>query len=54
MKQSPRTWFRRFPSILKAFNYNQSNLDHTFIIKHKVGKITILIVYVNNMIFDRR
>ena len=35
LKQSPRAWFGRFSSIMKAFGYKQSNSDHTLFIKHK-------------------
>lgn len=31
-----------------SFGYNQSNVDHTSLIKHYVGKIKILIVYVDD------
>ena len=43
LKQSPRAWFRRFTSTMKAFGYKQSNSDHTLFIKHKEGKVTVLI-----------
>lgn len=35
---------------MKSFRYKQSNSDHTLFIKHQEGKVTILIVYVNDMI----
>ena len=35
---------------MKAFSYKQSNLDHTLFIKHKKGKVTALIVYVDDMV----
>ena len=35
---------------MKEFGYKQSNLDHTLFIKHKEGKVTTLIVYVDNMV----
>ncbi|GMP31833.1 hypothetical protein CsSME_00005890 [Camellia sinensis var. sinensis] len=35
---------------MKAFGYKQSNSDHTFFIKHKEGKVTALIVYVDDMV----
>ena len=50
LKQSPRAWFGRLTSIMKAFGYKQSNSDHTLFIKRKEGKITVLIVYVDNMV----
>ena len=35
---------------MKAFGYQQSHSDHTFFIKHKEGKLTMLIIYVDDMI----
>ncbi|XP_062018984.1 uncharacterized mitochondrial protein AtMg00810-like [Rosa rugosa] len=35
---------------MRAFGYKQSNSDHTLFIKRKNGKITALIVYVDDMI----
>lgn len=53
LKQSPRAWFRRFSSTMKEFGYKQSNSDHTLFIKHKEGKVTALIVYVDDMVLTR-
>eukprot|EP00268_Persea_americana_P023591 TRINITY_DN23153_c0_g1_i1.p1 TRINITY_DN23153_c0_g1~~TRINITY_DN23153_c0_g1_i1.p1 ORF type:complete len:128 (+),score=19.60 TRINITY_DN23153_c0_g1_i1:30-386(+) len=50
LKQSPRAWFGRFTSSMKAFGYRQSNSDHTLFIKHNRGKLTVLIIYVDDMI----
>ena len=38
---------------MKAFGYKQSNSDHTLFIKHKEGKVTILIIYVDDMVMTR-
>ncbi|KAM1727970.1 hypothetical protein FF2_018239 [Malus domestica] len=35
---------------MKFFGYKQNNSDHTFFLKHKKGKITALIVYVDDMV----
>jgi hypothetical protein len=35
---------------LISFGYRQSNVDHTLFIKHCRGKITLLIVYVDDMV----
>ncbi|PRQ41825.1 putative RNA-directed DNA polymerase [Rosa chinensis] len=35
---------------MKAFGYRQSNSDHTLFIRHKAGKLTVLIVYVDDMV----
>ena len=50
LKQSPRAWFGRFSNAMKTFGYRQSNSDHTLFIKRKDGKITALIVYVDDMV----
>ena len=50
LKQSPRAWFGRFSSVMKAFGYKQSNSDHILFIKYKEGKVTALIIYIDDMI----
>ncbi|KAK6131471.1 hypothetical protein DH2020_034779 [Rehmannia glutinosa] len=50
LKQSPRAWFDRFSKAMITFGYKQSNADHTMFIKYLNGKITILIVYVDDIV----
>ncbi|XP_043697021.1 mediator of RNA polymerase II transcription subunit 33A-like [Telopea speciosissima] len=50
LKQSPRAWFGRFHKAMIANGYKQSNADHTLFVK-KVGQhITILLVYVDDIV----
>ncbi|RVW69129.1 Retrovirus-related Pol polyprotein from transposon RE1 [Vitis vinifera] len=49
-KQSPRAWFGRFTKSMRVFGYRQSNSDHTLFLKKQHGKITTLIVYVDDMV----
>ncbi|RVW38091.1 Retrovirus-related Pol polyprotein from transposon RE1 [Vitis vinifera] len=53
LKQSPRAWFGRFTKSMRAFGYRQSNSDHTLFLKKQHGKITTLIVYVDDMVVTR-
>ncbi|WJZ90854.1 hypothetical protein VitviT2T_009971 [Vitis vinifera] len=50
LKQSPRAWFGRFTKSMRAFGYCQSNSDHTLFLKKQHGKITTLIVYLDDMV----
>ena len=50
LKQSPRAWFGRFSSAMRKYGYLQSNSYHTLFLKHRQGKVTALIVYVDDMI----
>lgn len=50
MKQSPRAWFDRFCKAMISFSYQQSNVDHTLFIKHQKGELTLLIVYVDDIV----
>ncbi|KAH9650552.1 protein kinase domain-containing protein [Citrus sinensis] len=51
LKQSPRAWFERFGKAVISYGFLQSQGDHTIFYKHsKDGKITILIVYVDDII----
>ena len=50
LKQSPQAWFGRLSSEMRKYGFQQSNFDYTLFLKHQVGKITALIVYVDDMI----
>ncbi|KAM1767569.1 hypothetical protein ACFX12_045643 [Malus domestica] len=50
LKQSPRTWFGRFTKSMRAFGYKKSNCDHMLFLKCQNGKLTALIVYVDDMV----
>ena len=50
LKQSLRAWFRRFTKSMRSFGYHQSNSDNTLFFKKQHGKITALIVYVDDMV----
>lgn len=51
LKQSPRAWFERFSRAMQRFGYKQSQADHTLFIKHhSQGKVTALIVYVDDIV----
>ena len=50
LKQSPRAWFRRFTQAMRSVGYKQSNSDHSLFFKHRMGLITILLVYVDDII----
>jgi hypothetical protein len=53
LKQSPRAWFGRFSTTMKEFGYKQINSDHTLFIKHNKGRVTALIVYMDDMVMTR-
>jgi hypothetical protein len=50
LKQSPRAWFDRFRHVVCDMGYNQCNGDHTVFYKHSKSRITILAVYVDDII----
>jgi hypothetical protein len=50
LKQSPRAWFGRFSLAMKKYGYQQSHSDHTLFLKRQRGKVTALIIYVDDMI----
>ena len=51
LKQSPRAWFGRFTRAMILMGYRQSQGDHTLFIKYfNLGEVTILIVYVDDII----
>ena len=50
LKLSARAWFDRFTKAIHKQGYHQAQADHTLFQKHKNGKITVLIVYVDDII----
>jgi len=50
LKQSPRAWFGRFSMAMRKYGFQQSNSDHTLFLKKQQGKVTVLIIYVDDMI----
>ena len=51
LKQSPRAWFEKFFDSIKSMGYTQEQIDYNMFYKHsREGKITILIVYVDDII----
>ena len=50
LKQYLRAWFGRFTKSMRNFGYKQSNSDHTLFLKCQIGKITTLIIYVDDIV----
>jgi hypothetical protein len=50
LKQSSRAWFGRFTDAMKRIAYHHGNSAHILFIKHKNDRVTLLIIYVDNMI----
>jgi hypothetical protein len=50
LKQSPRAWFDRFRRAMCGMGYTQCNGDHTVFYRHSRRHITILSVYVDDII----
>ncbi|KAA0036962.1 Cysteine-rich RLK (RECEPTOR-like protein kinase) 8 [Cucumis melo var. makuwa] len=54
VEESPRAWFDRFTTFVKSQGYSQGHSDHTLFTKvSATGKIAILIVYVDDIVFSR-
>jgi hypothetical protein len=50
LKQSPRAWFGKFSQSMKNYGFKQSQADHTLFLKCDRGKLTALIVYIDDMV----
>ena len=50
LKQSPKEWFDRFTTAMKTFGYEQTNSNHTLFLKKEKGRITCLIIYVDDIV----
>jgi Reverse transcriptase (RNA-dependent DNA polymerase) len=53
MKQSSRAWFDRFRKTMVGMGYRQTNADHTVFFRRYGDHITVLAVYVDDMIISR-
>ncbi|KAA0057242.1 ty3-gypsy retrotransposon protein [Cucumis melo var. makuwa] len=53
VEESPKAWFDRFTTFVKSKGYSQGHSDHTLFTKvFKIGKIVILIVYVDDIVLS--
>jgi hypothetical protein len=50
LKQSQRAWFGRLCKEIRSLGYRQSNADHTLFFMHRNDKITLLDVYVDDIV----
>ena len=50
LKQSPRAWFGQFTRAVRQHGYQKTHADHTLFYKRQATGITILIVYVDDII----
>ncbi|XP_073041739.1 uncharacterized protein [Primulina eburnea] len=50
LKQSPRAWFGRFMKFVQSQGFKQAQVDHTLFYKRQSIGITILIVYVDDIV----
>lgn len=50
LKQSPRAWFSKFAQVLLQFGFKQAQSDHTLFVLLSGQVLTILIVYVDDII----
>ena len=50
LKQSPRAWFGRIWTAMRKYGFRQINSNHTLFLKCRMGKLTALIIYVDDMI----
>lgn len=50
LKQSPQVWFCQFTNVLTNDVYLQCQSDHTLFVKNYDGKVTIIIVYVDDIV----
>lgn len=53
LKQSPKTWFERFSSVMRQRRYLQSQADHTLFIKYQQSEFIALTMYVDDIVMTR-
>ena len=50
LKQAPRAWFEKFSSTIRQLGFKSSNYDYGLFIRQRETSITLLILYVDDMI----
>ena len=50
LKQAPRAWFAKFNSIISQQGFSGNSFDTTLLLRPSNHGITILLLYVNDMI----
>ncbi|XP_060670003.1 retrovirus-related Pol polyprotein from transposon RE1 isoform X5 [Ziziphus jujuba] len=50
LKQAPRAWFQKFSNFLRTLDFKQSYNDPSMFLHHSAADITILLVYVDDII----
>jgi Reverse transcriptase (RNA-dependent DNA polymerase) len=50
LKQSPREWYVKLSSYLNLCNFKVSNVDHSLFTKIEGNNITIILVYIDDII----
>ena len=50
LKQAPRNWFAKFSDSIKTAGFTQSHSDHSLFIQEKGTALTIVLIYVDDMI----
>ena len=51
LKQAPRTWFNRIESYFIKEGFKSSSSEQTLFIKRKGGKVLIVSIYVDDLLF---
>ena len=52
LNKSPRSWFGKFASVMKALGYKQSQGDHTLFVKYSALGVATLLVYVVDIVVE--
>jgi hypothetical protein len=50
LKQAPRNWFAKFSEAIKTAGFSQSHLDHSLFVQEKGSTLTIVLIYVDDII----
>jgi Reverse transcriptase (RNA-dependent DNA polymerase) len=53
LKQSPQEWYAKLCSYLILYNFKVSNTDHSLFTKIEGNNITIVLVYIDDIIITR-
>ncbi|MCO5564765.1 hypothetical protein L7F22_018433 [Adiantum nelumboides] len=53
LRQAPRVWCEKITRFLRKIGFKQTIADHSLVLKHVDGEISVVVIYVDDLILTR-
>jgi len=53
LKQSPRTWFKKFSTTISDIGFHRCHLDHSIFVRHTKSSLVIRVVYIDDILLTK-